>query len=88
MISSVIACAKAGLRAVDDSCQIRKRTWDIASHGIAKAAELDRQYEVHQMFSDALYTACTALIKAGIAYAETPGYKESRQKIHETIRHP
>lgn len=57
---------------VDEKHQIRKRTWDMASVGISKAIEIDRQYEIHQMVTGAVYTGLTAFIKAGLAYSETP----------------
>lgn len=38
--------------------------------GIAKAIEIDQHYEVHQLFAEIFYTGCTALLKAGIAFAE------------------
>jgi hypothetical protein len=56
---------------IDEKHQIRKRTWDMASVGITKAIEIDRQYEIHQMVTGAVYTGLTAFIKAGLAYAET-----------------
>ena len=76
LFSSVFAYAKAGLQLVDDTCQIRRRTRDIASHGMAKAAALDRQYEIHQRVMESVNTFYGAVAKANLAYAETPGFKE------------
>lgn len=79
VLATAITYAKTGLLMVDDTCHIRQRTWEFASHGLAKAAELDQQYEVQHMMTEALYAACHALVKASMAYAETPGYLESRR---------
>ncbi|KAI8141870.1 hypothetical protein BJV82DRAFT_617840 [Fennellomyces sp. T-0311] len=76
LFASVIAYAKAGLQLVDDTCQIRKRTRDIASHGMAKAAEFDRQYEIQHKVTESVNAFYAAVAKANLAYAETPGFKE------------
>jgi hypothetical protein len=62
---------------MDEKHQIRKRTWDLAATSIAKAVEIDRQFEIHQMLTGAVYTGFTAFVKAGMAYAETPGHNVS-----------
>lgn len=59
---------------MDEKHQIRKRTWDLATTGVAKAVEIDRQFEIHQMVTGAVYTGLAAFVKAGLAYAETPGH--------------
>ncbi|KAG0168285.1 hypothetical protein DFQ28_008754 [Apophysomyces sp. BC1034] len=75
-LSTVLAYAKSGLQTVDETCKIRERAWGIASQGVAKAIEVDQYYEIHQTLTEVVCTGCTALLKAGIAYSETPGYKE------------
>ncbi|KAF7732765.1 hypothetical protein EC973_000037 [Apophysomyces ossiformis] len=76
-VSAILAYAKSSLETVDETCKIRERAWDIASLGVAKAIEIDQRYEIHQMMAEIVCTTCSAILKAGIAYAETPGYKES-----------
>lgn len=62
------------IQTMDEKHQIRKRTWDLAATGVAKAVEIDRQFEIHQMVTGAVYTGFAAFVKAGLAYAETPGH--------------
>ncbi|KAF7726590.1 hypothetical protein EC973_008635 [Apophysomyces ossiformis] len=75
-VSSAMTYAISGMQAMDNTYHIRKRTMDLAGRGIAKAIEIDKQYEVHQMVTDAVYTGVTAFVKAGLAYAETPSYTQ------------
>ncbi|KAI9315744.1 hypothetical protein BX666DRAFT_347702 [Dichotomocladium elegans] len=74
VVDFALTYAKDSFQRVDDVCHIRERTKNIASHGIAMAAELDRQYEIHQTVDVVLQTVAGALSKASAAYAETPGY--------------
>ncbi|KAI9024336.1 hypothetical protein CLU79DRAFT_746663 [Phycomyces nitens] len=78
-LSCVVNTAISGAQKVDDSYQIRKRTWDLAGRGVAKAIQIDRDYEIHQMVSDAVCTSLTAAVKAGLAYVEAPGYYDTRR---------
>ncbi len=75
--STVMNFAVDGIQTMDEKHQIRKRTWDLAATGVAKAVEIDRQFEIHQMVTGAVYTGLSAFIKAGLAYAETPGHGSS-----------
>ncbi|KAI9278528.1 hypothetical protein BDA99DRAFT_428423 [Phascolomyces articulosus] len=81
VVTSVIACAKYGFQMVDDTCQIRKRTRDIASHGMAKAIELDQHYEIQQKVTESINAVYAALAKANMAYTETPGFKEKDEAV-------
>ncbi|CEP17327.1 hypothetical protein [Parasitella parasitica] len=65
-----------GIQMMDEKHQLRQRTWNLAASGIAKALEIDQQFEIHQMVTNAIYTGFNAFIKAGLAYAETPGYQQ------------
>jgi hypothetical protein len=73
-LSSVMNYAVDSMQVIDEKHQIRKRTWDLAATSVAKAVEIDRQFEIHQMVTGAVYTGLTAFVKAGMAYAETPGH--------------
>lgn len=75
--SNVINYAVGSMQVMDEKHQIRKRTWDFATTSVAKAVEIDRQLEIHQMVTEAFYTGFTAFVKAGMAYAETPGHSPS-----------
>lgn len=63
-----------GMQTMDEKHQIRQRTWDLAARGVGKAVQIDRQFEIHQMVTGAVYTGFTAFVKAGLAYAETPAH--------------
>ncbi|KAI9495634.1 hypothetical protein BDB00DRAFT_882333 [Zychaea mexicana] len=76
VLTSVMTYAKAGLQLVDDTCQIRRRTRDIASHGMAKAVELERHYEIHEKLTESMNAVYGAIAKANAAYTETPGFKQ------------
>ncbi|KAI8098432.1 uncharacterized protein B0P05DRAFT_521905 [Gilbertella persicaria] len=76
VMSHIMNYAVDGIQCMDEKHQIRKRTWDFAASGFAKAVEIDRQYEIHQMVTGVVYTGLAAFVKAGIAYAETPGPKD------------
>ncbi|KAG2230772.1 hypothetical protein INT48_001674 [Thamnidium elegans] len=70
IMTRVLQIARDGLIKIDETCSIRERTLHITSAGLSKAIELDQHYEVHQFFAEIFYTGCTAVLKAGIAYAE------------------
>lgn len=69
-MARIFEIAKDGLIKIDETCSIRERTLNITSAGLTKAIELDQYYEVHQFFAEVFYTGCTAVLKAGIAFAE------------------
>ncbi|KAK4521032.1 uncharacterized protein ATC70_004021 [Mucor velutinosus] len=76
-VSAVMNYAIDSMQVMDEKHQLRRRTWDLAANSVAKAVEIDRQYEIHQMVTGAFYTGFAAFIKAGVAYAETPGHQEA-----------
>lgn len=71
-LSTVMNYAVDGIQTMDEKHNIRQRTWDLAARGVGKAVQIDRQFEIHQMVTGAVYTGFTAFVKAGLAYAETP----------------
>ncbi|KAG0166275.1 hypothetical protein DFQ28_009828 [Apophysomyces sp. BC1034] len=77
-VSSAMSYAVSGMQAMDSAYHIRQRTMDLAGRGLAKAIEIDKQYEVHQMVTEAVYTGVTAFVKAGLAYAETPNHLQKK----------
>ncbi|KAI8336227.1 hypothetical protein BC941DRAFT_428657 [Chlamydoabsidia padenii] len=70
VMSYSVSCFLAGLTAVDSSCQLRQRSWNLAVQGVAKAMELDRQYELHRLLADKLLLTCNALLQAALAQSE------------------
>ncbi|KAI8647767.1 hypothetical protein BD408DRAFT_407789 [Parasitella parasitica] len=85
VMSRLFQMTKIGFSKIDEKCSIRERTINLTSAGIAKAIEMDQYYEVHQFFAELFYTGCTAVLKAGIAYAEydqTVMAKEDENTTH------
>ncbi|KAI9259069.1 hypothetical protein BY458DRAFT_517673 [Sporodiniella umbellata] len=75
-VSGVFHFALDSMQAIDERHQIRQRTWSLATFGFSKAVEIDRQFEIHQLVTDAIYTGFSAFVKAGLAYSEAPGYQK------------
>lgn len=84
MMSRLIEITKIGFSKIDETCSIRERTSNLTNAGIAKAIEMDRYYEVHQFFAEVFYTGCTAILKAGIAYAEYDQTAEGKEQENNT----
>ncbi|CEP10082.1 hypothetical protein [Parasitella parasitica] len=85
IMSRLLELTKIGFAKIDETCSIRERTINLTSAGISKAIEMDQYYEVHQFFAELFYTGCTAVLKAGIAYAEcdqTTVAKEQENTAH------
>ncbi|KAF9952419.1 hypothetical protein BGZ70_000605 [Mortierella alpina] len=95
-------CFKASrivLSRVDERFRLQERAWELSKQSIEKAIELDEQYAIHELVTDTLFATVTGLVKAGIAYKETPGYgsgkslaieqplvKDASAPAHETER--
>lgn len=84
MMSRFIEITKIGFSKIDETCSIRERTSNLTNAGIAKAIEMDQYFEVHQFFAEIFYTGCTAILKAGIAYAEYDETTEAKEQENDT----
>ncbi|CAJ0750071.1 11156_t:CDS:2, partial [Entrophospora sp. SA101] len=62
-------------KALDILIEVDK-AWEISRSGINLAFEIDQQYSVHEKVSNILFTSMAAAIKAGVAYKNSPSYKE------------
>ncbi|KAG0225875.1 hypothetical protein BGW41_004473 [Actinomortierella wolfii] len=65
---------------VDERFHLQEKAWNLSRQGVEKAIELDQQYAIHEMVAETLFATVTGLVKAGIAYKETPGYADLRQQ--------
>ncbi|KAI7903649.1 uncharacterized protein BX663DRAFT_551338 [Cokeromyces recurvatus] len=83
IMAKCLQLTKYGLIKLDEICSIRERAANITHYGIAKAIEIDQHYEIHQIFAEVFYTACTAILKAGIAYAEHD--QNENQERHKQV---
>ena len=70
---------------MDDTCQFRKRTRDIASHSISKAMELERHYEIQEKVTESVNALYGALAKANMAYTEAPGFNEKDDSVPAAV---
>lgn len=48
------------------------------SRGAKQIIAIDQRYRIHHMLTSAIYTTIVAFIRAGIAYAEAPGYQSQK----------
>ncbi|KAF9928967.1 hypothetical protein FBU30_002023 [Linnemannia zychae] len=62
------------LSKVDEKFHLQEKAWQLSKHSIEKAIELDEQYAIHEVVTETFFATVTGLVKAGIAYKETPGY--------------
>ncbi|KAF9903091.1 hypothetical protein EC991_004218 [Linnemannia zychae] len=66
------------LSKVDEKFHLQEKAWQLSKHSIEKAIELDEQYAIHEVVTETFFATVTGLVKAGIAYKETPGYESNR----------
>ncbi|OBZ88205.1 hypothetical protein A0J61_03753 [Choanephora cucurbitarum] len=71
MVHQILCWSKAGWIKIDQACCLQERATRIAHLGLEKAIEMDQHYKAHQWVAEVFYTGCTAILKAGVAYAET-----------------
>ncbi|KAF9569916.1 hypothetical protein EC968_002441 [Mortierella alpina] len=74
-------CFKAScivLSRVDERFRLQEKAWELSKQSIEKAIELDEQYAIHELVTETLFATMTGLVKAGIAYKETPGYGSNK----------
>ncbi|KAI8146925.1 hypothetical protein BJV82DRAFT_597060 [Fennellomyces sp. T-0311] len=80
IVTSALNYAFSSIHAIDRTFNVRERTWELIACGMAKLTQMDQHYHLHQLVTGAVYTSATAIVKAGIAYTETPGYSEAKRK--------
>ncbi|CAO3567296.1 unnamed protein product [Mortierella alpina] len=80
VIKTCFKASRIVLSRVDERFRLQERAWELSKQSIEKAIELDEQYAIHEFVTDTLFATVTGLVKAGIAYKETPGYG-SRQPL-------
>ncbi|KAI8991974.1 hypothetical protein BDF20DRAFT_847575 [Mycotypha africana] len=80
LMSRLLEMMKYALIRLDETCSVRERTYNLTYAGLAKAIEMDEHFKVHQFFAEIFYTGCTAILKAGIAYAECKTDEDSQMK--------
>ncbi|KAG9070088.1 hypothetical protein KI688_009419 [Linnemannia hyalina] len=63
---------------VDEKFHLQEKAWQLSKQSIEKAIELDEQYAIHEVVTETFFATVTGLVKAGIAYKETPSYESLR----------
>jgi hypothetical protein len=63
---------------VDEKFHLQEKAWQLSKQSIEKAIELDEQYAIHEVVTETFFATVTGLVKAGIAYKETPSYGSLR----------
>lgn len=66
------------LSKVDEKFHLQEKAWQLSKQSIEKAIELDEQYAIHEVVTETFFATVTGLVKAGIAYKETPSYGSLR----------
>ncbi|GJJ73341.1 hypothetical protein EMPS_05699 [Entomortierella parvispora] len=74
VIKTCLRTSRAILSHVDQRFNLQERAWQLSKNSIEKAIELDEQYAIHEVVAETFFATVTGLVKAGIAYKETPGY--------------
>lgn len=69
------------LAKVDERFHLQEKAWQISKQSIEKAIELDKQYAIHEAVTETFFATVTGLVKAGIAYKETPSYATVRGSL-------
>ncbi|KAF9938746.1 hypothetical protein BGZ67_010510 [Mortierella alpina] len=78
VIKTCFKASRIVLSRVDARFRLQERAWELSKQSIEKAIELDEQYAIHELVTETLFATVTGLVKAGIAYKETPGYGSSK----------
>ncbi|KAF9938434.1 hypothetical protein BGZ65_012836 [Modicella reniformis] len=78
VLKSCLRTSKTIFHKVDERFHLQEKAWELSKHSIEKAMELDEQYAIHEVVTDAVFATLTGLVKAGIAYKETPSYSDVR----------
>ncbi|GJJ72953.1 hypothetical protein EMPS_05311 [Entomortierella parvispora] len=69
------------LHHVDERFHLQDKAWELSKQSIEKAIELDEQYAIHEVVTETVFATLTGLVKAGIAYKETPSYSDVKAAI-------
>ncbi|KAF9125474.1 hypothetical protein BG015_004892 [Linnemannia schmuckeri] len=71
---------------VDERFHLQDKAWELSKNSIEKAIELDEQYAIHEVVTETVFATLTGLVKAGIAYKESPSYAAVRAAASENSK--
>ncbi|KAF9425285.1 hypothetical protein BGZ76_003329 [Entomortierella beljakovae] len=82
VVRTCFRASKLLLEKVEERFNLQERAWQISKSSIEKVLELDEQYSIHEAISETFFAAITGIVKAGIAYKETPSYAAVKALEH------
>ncbi|KAF9171236.1 hypothetical protein BGX20_007931 [Mortierella sp. AD010] len=78
VVKSCYQTSKIIFSKVDERFHLQDKAWELSKNSIEKAIELDEQYAIHEVVTETMFATLTGLVKAGIAYKETPSYAAAK----------
>lgn len=78
-VSATVNYTMRKIKNIDETYGLQDKAWEISRTGINMALEIDQQYNVHEKVGNALFTGLAAAMKAGIAYKDSPSYRELKR---------
>ncbi|KAK5822658.1 hypothetical protein F5H01DRAFT_377023 [Linnemannia elongata] len=78
VLKTCFRASRVILSKVDEKFHLQEKAWQLSKQSIEKAIELDEQYAIHEVVTETFFATVTGLVKAGIAYKETPSYGSLR----------
>ncbi|KAG0214031.1 hypothetical protein BGX28_002897 [Mortierella sp. GBA30] len=78
VVKSCLRTSRNIFNKVDERFHLQDKAWELSKQSIEKAIELDEQYAIHEVVTETVFATLTGLVKAGIAYKETPSYSSVR----------
>ncbi|CAG8433111.1 7781_t:CDS:2 [Ambispora gerdemannii] len=78
-ISATINYTMKKFKQIDDTYGLQEKAWEISRTGMTMALEIDQQYNVHEKVGNAIFTGLAAAMRAGIAYKDSPSYRELKR---------
>ncbi|CAG8623177.1 10077_t:CDS:2, partial [Acaulospora morrowiae] len=78
-VSATVNYTMRKIKNIDEAYGLQDKAWEISRTGINLALEIDQQYNVHEKVGNALFTGLAAAMKAGIAYKDSPSYRELKK---------
>ncbi|RIB02125.1 hypothetical protein C2G38_1991805 [Gigaspora rosea] len=78
-ISATVNYTMNKIKTIDEAYGLQDKAWEISRTGINLALEIDQQYNVHEKVGNALFIGLAAAMKAGIAYKDSPSYRDLKK---------
>ncbi|KAF9342020.1 hypothetical protein BGZ91_000008 [Linnemannia elongata] len=88
VLKTCFRASRVILSKVDEKFHLQEKAWQLSKQSIEKAIELDEQYAIHEVVTETFFATVTGLVKAGIAYKETPSYGSLRAAASAPLIEP